>query len=82
MSSIRRLVAVVALVALLLLLPVTAQAHAGLVPPPWSGHSRASAESRPVAPRPPVDDALAGGAALILVALLGCAGRTVTVRLA
>ena len=85
MSSIRRLVAVVALVALLLLLPVTARAHAGLVPPPWSGHRPATAEARAAAPRPPaapVHGVLAGGGALILVALLGGAGRTLTTRLA
>ena len=85
MSSVRRLVAVVALVALLLLLPITAQAHAGLVPPPWSGHRHTTAEARAAAPRPPaapVHDVLAGGGALILVALLGGAGRTLTTRLA
>ena len=81
MHSLLRLAAVLALVTALLL-PTAADARAGIVPPPWSSHSRASAESRPVAPRPPVDRGLAGGAALILVALLGCAGRTLTVRLA
>ena len=81
MHSLRRLTTVLALVTALLL-PTAADARAGLVPPPWSGHSRANAESRPVAPRPPIDQAVAGGAALILVALLGSAGRVLTVRLA
>lgn len=82
MHSVRRLAAVLALVTALLLVPAAADARAGLVPPPWSGHTRATAESRPVAPRPPVDDGLACGGALILVALLGGAGRLVTTRLA
>jgi hypothetical protein len=88
MPPLRRLAIVASLVAALLVLPPATQAHAGLVPPPWSGsasRAHASVTPRRAAPRPPappVDGALVGAGAMMLVALLGCAGRTVTVRLA
>jgi hypothetical protein len=82
MPSTRHL-AIVVIVAALLALPAAAQARPGVIPPRWSapsGPTHATPKPRP--PAPPVDSALLGGGALILVALLGCAGRTVTARLA
>jgi hypothetical protein len=81
MPSTRHL-AIVLIVAALLALPAAAQARPKVIPR-WSapsGPTHASPRPRPQAP--PVDSALLGGGALILVALLGCAGRTVTARLA
>jgi hypothetical protein len=82
MPSTRHL-AIIAIVAALLALPAAAQARPLVMPPAWSAPSRpAHATPTPQPQAPPVDSALLGGGALILVALLGCAGRTVTVRLA
>ena len=81
MPSTRHL-AIVLIVAALLALPAAAQAQPQVIPR-WSapsGPPHSTPKPRP--PAPPVDSGLLGGGALILVALLGCAGRTVTVRLA
>jgi hypothetical protein len=81
MPSTRHL-AIVLIVAALLALPAAAQAQPTVVPR-WSapsGPPHSTPKPRP--PAPPVDSGLLGGGALILVALLGCAGRTVTLRLA
>ena len=81
MPSTRHL-AIVLIAAALLALPAAAHAQPKVVPR-WSapsGPPHSSPKPRP--PAPPVDSGLLGGGALILVALLGCAGRTVTVRLA
>ena len=81
MPSTRHL-AIVLIAAALLSLPAAAQAQPKVVPR-WSapsGPPHSTPKPRP--PAPPVDSGLLGGGALILVALLGCAGRTVTVRLA
>ena len=81
MHSTRHL-AIVVILAVLLALPAAAQARPRVIPR-WSAPSSPTqAMPRPRPPAPPVDSALLGGGALILVALLGCAGRTVTARLA
>ena len=88
MLSIRRLITLAAVTAALLMLPAAAQARSALVPSPWpssSGEPRAAAAlrtARPRPPAPPVDGAVIACGALLAVALLGRAGRTVTVRLA
>ena len=74
-----RHLAIVVVLAVLLALPAGAQARPRIVPAP-SGAPHSSPKPRP--PAPPVDSALLGGGALILVALLGCAGRRITLRLA
>jgi hypothetical protein len=80
MHSTRHL-AIVVILAVLLALPAAAHARPRVVPR-WSAPSGPTqATPRPRPPAPPVDSALLGGGALILVALLGCAGRTVTARL-
>jgi hypothetical protein len=71
-----RHLAIVVILAALLALPAAAQARPRIVP----GPAQETVKPRP--PAPPVDSALLGGGALILVALLGCAGWTVTARLA
>jgi hypothetical protein len=81
MSSIRHL-AILVIVAALLALPTAAHARPNVVPR-WSapsGPPHSTPKPRP--PAPPVDGALLGSGGLILVALLGCAGRAVTLRLA
>jgi hypothetical protein len=85
MSSARRLIAVAALVAALLVVPAAAQARSALIPPSW-GTSGGEKTQRPMAAPEPsaprVDTAVVGCGALILVALLGCGGRILTLRLA
>jgi hypothetical protein len=81
MSCTRHL-AILVIVAALLALPTAAQAQPNVVPR-WSapsGPPHSTPKPRP--PAPPVDGALLGSGGLILVALLGCAGRAVTLRLA
>jgi hypothetical protein len=81
MPSTRHL-AMVLVVAALLALPAAAQAQPTVVPR-WSAPSAPPHSTpRPRPPAPPVDSGLLGGGALILVALLGCAGRVITLRLA
>ena len=77
-----RPLAIVLIVAALLALPTAAQARPQVVPR-WSAPA-APPHSTPTPrpPAPPVDGALLGSGGLILVALLGCAGRVVTLRLA
>jgi len=80
--SFTRPLAIVLVVAALFALPTAAQARPHVIPR-WSAPSAPPhATPKPRPPAPPVDSALLGGGALILVALLGCAGRTVTARLA
>jgi hypothetical protein len=82
MSSTRPL-AIVLIVAALLALPTAAQARPQVIPPRWStpsGPPHSTPKPRP--PAPPVEGVLLGSGGLILVALLGCAGRLVTLRLA
>ena len=76
----KRHLAIAVILALLLALPAAAQARPRIVPGPSRPPAQGTAKPRP--PAPPVDSALLGGGALILVALLGCAGRTVTARMA
>jgi hypothetical protein len=82
MSSTRPL-AIVLIVAALLALPTAAHARPQVIAPRWSapaGPPHSTPKPRP--PASPVDGALLGSGGLILVALLGCAGRAVTLRLA
>jgi hypothetical protein len=74
-----RSLALVFILATLLLLPAGAQARPRILPVP-AGPPHSSPTPRP--PAPPVDGALLGSGGLILVAVLGCAGRAVTRRLA
>ena len=74
-----RHLAIVVILAVLLALPAGAQARPRIVPGP-PGPTQGTPKPRPAAP--PVDSALLGSGGLILVALLGCAGRAVTLRLA
>jgi hypothetical protein len=81
MPSTRHL-AILVIVAALLALPTAAHARPNVVPR-WSAPSGpAHSGPKPRPPAPPVDGALLGSGGLILVALLGCAGRAVTLRLA
>jgi hypothetical protein len=78
-----RPLAIALIVAALLALPTAAHARPHVIPPRWSapsGPPHSTPKPRP--PAPPIDGALLGSGGLILVALLGCAGRAVTVRLA
>ena len=77
-----RPLAVVLIVAALLALPTAAHARPRIIPR-WSapsGPPHSTPKPRP--PAPPVDGAILGSGGLILVALLGCAGRVITLRLA
>jgi hypothetical protein len=74
-----RHLAIVVILAVLLALPAAAQARPRIVPVP-AGPPHSSPKPRP--PAPPIDSALLGSGGLILVALLGCAGRVITLRLA
>jgi hypothetical protein len=77
-----RPLAIVLIVAALLALPAAAQARPPVIPR-WSAPSAPPHSTpKPRPPAPPVEGALLGSGGLILVALLGCAGRAVTLRLA
>ena len=78
-----RPLAIALIAAALLALPTAAHARPQVIPPRWSAPSGPPHSTpRPRPPAPPVDSGLLGGGALILVALLGCAGWVITLRLA